>query len=64
MGYRYGISVSSFNLWQGLSPKDKEAVFASLPGYKKENENKLIEEWAVRRAERMVPEERQKLVGI
>ena len=56
--------VTSLTLWQSMSQKEKEAVYVSLPGYAKDNENKIIEEWAVRRAEQMPPEERSKLVGI
>lgn len=56
--------IDAFARWQDLSRAEKEEVYASLPGYSQEKEDLIIEEWAVRRAEKMPPEQREKLVGI
>ena len=56
--------IDAFARWQDLSRAEKEEAYASLPGYSKEKEDQIIEEWAVRRTEKMPPEQREKLVGI
>lgn len=50
--------------WQGQSATEKEAAFASLPGYNRNNEPQLVEEWAVKAAEKLPVPQREKLVGL
>ncbi|MDR2077129.1 MAG: hypothetical protein LBP61_09435 [Desulfovibrio sp.] len=50
--------------WRALSGEEKEAVRASLPGYAPENEAQFVEEWAVREAEKLPAEQREKLIGL
>lgn len=50
--------------WQTLSEKEKQSVYESLPGYSKDREEQIVEEWAVREAEGLPPERRRLLVGM
>lgn len=50
--------------WNALSEREKEAVYASLPGYSREREELILEEWFVRESETMALEQRRQLVGM
>lgn len=50
--------------WDGLSTEEKQAARQGLAAYSQSNEAQLIEEWAVKQAESMPPEQRRTLVGL
>ena len=55
---------NNISAWKVLTETEKGEVSKALPGYSKEKELQVIEEWAVRQAEQLPVEQRKKLAGL